>query len=227
MVSRYKQRTCMSKTCVRGFALSLAVLFLASVVLAQELEKKTPVPTTPRADCESNTCISKVLYFPDSTAYELQDVVNTFRTIASFTNIEPKLSDHAIALTGTPEQLAAAEKILSALESLRLSGGHDRSSVLVYQLKGLMSGAARERMLAQYPQAASTICDLSTCYIKAMYLPDLSLPQLQDFANELRTTADFTRVQIIRSRHVLVIAGTSEQVALADEMLPTNTSALQ
>ena len=36
----------MGNTCARGFAVSLAVLFLASAVLAQEPEKKTPVPTT-------------------------------------------------------------------------------------------------------------------------------------------------------------------------------------
>ena len=81
----------MSKAWGRGFADSLAVLFLASAVLAQEPEKKTPVPTTPRADCESNTCISKVLYLPDfSTPFELQEVVNTFRTVVDFTSIEPK-----------------------------------------------------------------------------------------------------------------------------------------
>jgi len=211
-----------SKTCARRFALSLTILLLASAVLAQE-----PVPTTPRADCEPNNCISKVLYVPEwSTAGELQEVVNTFRSIAGFTIIYPQQSDHTIALKGTPGQLASAEKLLSVLESLR-SGSHDRSSVLVYQLKGLTSGTARERMLAQYPQAASTICDLSTCYIKAMYLPDLSMPQLYDFTNKLRTTAAITRTEVIRSRHVLVIGGTSEQVSLADEMLPMNTSAPQ
>jgi hypothetical protein len=210
----------MSKTCARGFAVSLAVLFLASAVLAQEPEKKTPVPTTPRADCEPNTCISKVLYLPDfSTAVELQEVVNTFRVIADFTNIEPKPPDHTIALKGSPEQLAVAEKLLSVLESLRSAGGHDRSSGLVYQLKGRLSGTAQsERMLAQHARAASTMCDLTTCYIQAMYLPDLSMQELNNFTNELRKTADMSRTGIIASRHVLVIEGTSEQVALAERL---------
>jgi len=218
----------MSKTCARRFAVSLAVLFLAAAVLAQEPEKKPPVPTTPRADCESDTCISKVLDVPEfSTPFELQEVVNRFRTILDFTNISPNPSDHTIALKGTLEQLAVAEKLLNVLESFRSSGSHDRSSVLVYQLKGRLSGTARsERMLAQNPRAASTICDLTTCYIKAMYLPDLSMPELRDFTNKLRTTADLTRTQILPSRHVLVIAGTSEQVALA-ETLSVSTSASQ
>jgi len=52
-VKNYKRRTLMGKTCARGFAVSLAVLLLASAVLAQD-EK-----------CEPNTCISKVLDVPE------------------------------------------------------------------------------------------------------------------------------------------------------------------
>jgi len=218
----------MSKACARRFAVSLAALFLASVMLAQEPGKKTPIRPTSANDCEANTCISKVLYLPEfSTPFELQEVVNTFRSIADFRNIYLNDSDHTVSLKGTPDQLAVAEKLLTVLESLRSSGGRDRSSVLVYQIKGPLSGTARsEQMLAQHPRVASKMCDLTTCYIKAMYLPDLSTPQeLQDFTNKLRTTADMARTQIIPSRHVLVIAGTSEQVALAERSM--NTSAPQ
>lgn len=216
----------MSKTWDRGLAVSLVVLFLASAVFAQEPEKHTPVPTTSRADCEPDNCISKVLYLPDfSTAGELQYLANTFRSIADIANVYPKESDHTVTIKGTPDQLAIAEKLVSVLASLRSSGGNERSSVLVYQLKGSLSGTAQaERMLAQDPPAASKICDLSTCYIKAMYLPDLSMPELQNFNNSVRKTTDMPRTQLIPFRHVLVIRGTSEQVALA-EMLPTNASA--
>jgi hypothetical protein len=216
----------MSKICARGFAVSLAVLFLAFAVLAQEPETQRPIPTTPKADCDPSNCISKVLYVPDfSTAVELQEVVNTFRMIADLTNINPKPSDHTIALKGSPEQLAVAEKLLSVLESLRSSDGHDRSSVLVYQFKGHMSGTAQsERMLAQHPRAASTICDLTTCYIEAMYLPDLSMQDLQNFNHRVRTTADMARTNTIPSRHVLVIEGTSEQVALAERLFKSTSA---
>jgi hypothetical protein len=214
----------MSKTCGRGFAVSLAVLFLASAVLAQEPEKKTPVPTTARADCESNTCISKVLYLPDfSTPIELQEVVNTFRQVANFTNIYPKPSDHTIELKGTAEQFAVVEKLLSVLESFRSSAGHDRSSVLVYQLKGSLSGTAQsERLLGEHPRLASTLCELTTCYIKAMYLSDLSMPELQNFTTKVRTTAQLPGTAMIPSRHVLVIRATSEQVAVAETLMNTN-----
>jgi hypothetical protein len=210
----------MSKTCARGFAVSLAVLFLASAVLAQEPQKKAPVSTAPGADCEPDTCMSKVLYVPEfSTPFELQEVVNTFRSVVDIAKIYPEPSDHTIALKGTPEQLAIAEKLLSVLENLRSSGGHDRSSVLVYQFNGHLSGTAQaERMLAQHPRAASKMCDLSTCYIKAMYLPDLSVPELQNLNNRVRTTADIVRTGPISSRHVLVIEGTAEQIDVADTL---------
>ena len=216
----------MSKTCARSFAVSLAVLFLGSAVLAQEPEKKTRVVTTPpTADCEPNTCISKLVYLPEfSTAYELQEVVNTFRAVAEFTNIYPKQSDHTIAVKGTPEQLAVAEKLLSVLESLRSSGGQDRSSVLIYALESDVLGAAELERILGHPPSPPTVCKVTTCYIKVLYLPDLSVPQLQDLTTRVRTTAGISRVMPIKSRHVLVIRGTSEQVARA-EKLSMNTSA--
>jgi len=219
----------MSKRCARGFAFSLAVLLLSPAVLAQEQEKKTQAPTTPKADCEPNNCISKVLYLPEfSTAGELQNLANMFRSILDFRIVQPQQSDHTIAVKVSPEQLVAAEKLLNVLEGLRSSGGNDRSSVLVYQFKGPLVGTARaEQMLAQAPRVASMICDLSTCYIKAMYLPDLSGQELYDFTNKLRTTAEILRTEAIPSWHVLVFSGTSEQVVRADEMLPMKTSAPQ
>src|SRR5581483_6957663 len=209
----------MSKKWAGGFAVSLAVLFLASAVLAQEPEKQTPILATPKADCEPDNCISKVLYLPEfPTASELQDVANMFRAILDVSNIEHiNPSDHTITLKGSPEQFTAGGKILNVLESLRLFGRHDRSSVLVYQFKGHLVGTARaEQMLAQAPRVASTICDLSNCYIKVMYLPDLSMQELNDFTNKLRTTVGIMRTEIIQPRHVLVFEGTSEQVAVAE-----------
>ena len=189
-------------------------------MLAQEPEKQTPIPTTPKADCEPNNCISKVLYVPEfSTAGELQYLVNTFRSIADFRIIYPNQSDHTVGLKGDSDQFAIAERLLSVLASLLSSGGHDRSSVLVYQFKGHLSGTARaEQMLAQAPRVASTICDLSTCYIKAMHLPDFSTSDLHDFMNRLRTTADITRTDMIPSRDVVVFEGTVEQVAIAEKL---------
>jgi len=147
----------MSKTCVRGLAVSLAIVFLASAVLAQEPEDKTPTPTIAKADCEPS-CISKVLYVPEFSKGELQDLASRFRSIVNFTIAQPEQSDHTIALKGSPEQVAIAERLVAVLESLRSSGGRDRSSILFISSKGhLVGGARAEQMLAQAPRVASTI----------------------------------------------------------------------
>lgn len=312
----------MTKGFARELALSVSVVFLASAIFGQEADKKTPVPTAPVTGCESETCISKVLYLPNvstpselqnlvgmlraiadikqirsnpsestislegtpeqiviaeklvsvlekvrssggnnpsfifvheskpsllesamsekgpasrnrcelnscvievlylptfSTAYELQDVVNMVRTLSDITRLVPNQADHTITIKATAEQLATAEELVRVLENLRSSGGHDRTSVLVYELKlsmpppPSMSAETRQRLLR-------TMCELTTCYIKALYVPDFSMDQLQDVLNRIRTTTQITRTVPSQSRHVIVIRGTAEQVALAEKL---------
>lgn len=201
----------MNRRCGLTLALSLAVLFLAPAALGQEAEKKMPVR------CEADTCISKVLYLPNfSKAYELQDVVNMFRVILEMTHVTPNQSEHTISLEGTPVQLAIAERLVSVLESLRSSGGHNRSSVLVYQPEPAVSEKASE----QSPAPAPTVrCKLTTCFIKALYLPDFSIVQLQDALNKLHSEVHIARIIMSPSSHAIVLQGTSEQVALAEKLI--------
>ena len=208
----------MSKTCSLGPALLLAVLFFCSGALGQGTEKK--MPTADRTDCEPDNCISKVLYFPDSAApTELQDAVNILRVIAEIRYVYLNQSQHTISLKGTAEQIAITEKLVNVLENLRASGGHDRTSVLVYQMKGPLSGTTEsKRFLVRNPRATSTMCDLTTCYVQAVYLPDLSPAQLQDTVNRVRSTAHITRIILSPSDHVIVLRGTSEQVDLAEKL---------
>ncbi|MGH9521976.1 MAG: hypothetical protein ACRD3E_05545 [Terriglobales bacterium] len=209
----------MTNKCARGFALSLAVLFLASAALGQAGENNVPVITTFRSQCEPDTCIEKTLYLPDfSTAYELQAVVNIVRTIADIRYVFPNASEHTILLKGTAEQLAVTDRLVSVIRSLRASGNHDRTSVLVYELKGFVLQQGNH-----VPSAAaySSNCELTTCFIKALYLPDLSTTaQLSDVLNKVRTTANITHmayVPLSTSGHVIVIRGTQEQLALAEK----------
>ena len=59
---------------------------------------------------------------------------------------------------------------------------------------------------------------LTTCFVKALYLPDLSTTQLVDAQNRMRSTADISRTILMLPNHVLMIRGTSEQVALAEKL---------
>lgn len=204
----------MSRNRVHAFALSLAVLLLTPRALAQQ--SATPA----NKDCGQDTCVSKVLSLPNfSTGMELQEVVNTLRTIVGFRYILPNQPDHTISLKGTPEQLAMAGKLVSVLESFRASGSQDRSSVLVYQFKGPQSGTPEAaRILAQSPQRASTTCELNTCFAEALYIPGLSMSQLQDVLNRIRSNTDMTRICPSPSSQVIMILGTAEQVAYAEKL---------
>lgn len=204
----------MSKTSGFGLTLLLATMFLASADLAQQ------AVSAPKSDCEPDNCVSKVLNLPNfSSGFELQEVVNILRTIANFRYIVPKQLDHTISLKGTAEQLAMADKLVSVLEKFRASGSQARSSVLVYQFKGPESGTvAAARLLARSPQRASTICELNTCFVKALYLPDLSEDQLYALLNKIRSNTDMTRTVPSSSSHMIMFLGTAEQVAFAEKL---------
>ena len=204
----------MSKTSVRGLALSLTVIFLASAAVGQDAEKK---PTTPRAACEPGNCITKVLYLPNSsTPYELQNVVNTVRVFAGITHINPNPSEHTISLEATAEQVAIAEKLVSVLEKLQSSGGNSPSSVLVYEVK-----PSRPEPTASEKAPPSRIsCEFNTCLIKVLYLPDFATAsELQDVVNMIRTQTDITRIVPSGSGHTIGIQGTAEQLAVAERLV--------
>jgi hypothetical protein len=204
----------MTKTRRLSCVVMLPLLFLAPAVLGQEAEKQMPVrPASEGVRCEPDTCESKVFYLPNfSMANELTDVVNTFRLILDAPRVSANQSEHAISLQGTPEQLAIAERLVSVLESLRWSGGHNRSSVLVYE-------PLPEKAPEQSSVGAPNRCELTTCFIKALYLPDFSISQLQDAVNKLHSTVQVGRICMVPSSHAIVFQGTSKQVALAEGLM--------
>jgi hypothetical protein len=204
----------MTKTRRLSCVVILPLLFLAPAVLGQDAQEKMPGRTrSGGVRCEPATCESKVFYFPNfSMATELQDVVNTFRLILDVPRVSANQSEHTVSLQGTPEQLAIAEKLETVLENLRSSGGHNRSSVLVYE-------PLPEKALEQSSVGAPNRCELTTCFIKALYLPDFSISQLQDAVNKLHSTVQVGRVCMVPHSHAIVFQGTSKQVALAEDLL--------
>lgn len=200
-------------------ALSLAVLFLAPAVLCQEAQKNNDA--SPRTGCGSDTCITRVMSLPDATPSELQDVVNTLRQTLDIGRITPNPSEHSISFQGTREQIAVAERIVSVLENLKLSGGKNRASVLVYQPDpSVPEPEVSETASAQSPTAAHWAhCEVTTCFIKALYLPDYSIGQLQEVVNRLHSNANVVRIQIVLSSHAIVFQGTSEQLVVAEKLI--------
>ena len=203
----------------------------ASFIFVQELKASAPQSTLPeplpssiesRNSCERNTCLIKVLYLPEPSGdTPLQDVVNTVRTIAEFSFIVPDPSTHTISLKGTAEQFAIAERLIEVLESLRSSRSQERSSVLLYELKqALPEPAVSEKFTEQViANMRTSSCEFTTCYIKALYLPDATMGQLSNLVNKVRSSTQMSRTVPMPTRHVIVIRGTAEQVAIADKVL--------
>lgn len=207
----------MRSKCVCGLALSLSVSFLALAVFAQGIENSLPHRTT----CESESCISKVMHLPSfSTPNETQDVINAFRVIIEINNVTQNPSEHTVSLEGSAEQIAMAEELVSILENFK-SSGSIRSIVLVHDPQGSRQESAASERPPEQPIviAHTTHCELTTCYIKALYLPDLSVRQLQETLTKLHSNVHITRITMLPSCHAIVLQGTSEQFALVERVI--------
>ena len=199
----------MPKRCGFSYPASVALLLLTPAVFAQEAEKMLAPPASERVCSEPGMCVSKVFYLPNfSTPYELQDVVNAFRLSLDAPHLYSNQSEHTVSLQSTTEQLGVAEKLVTILENLRSAGGHNRSSVLVYEpLPG--------KALEQSSEGAPKRCELTNCFIEVVYLPDFSISQLQDVVNKFHSTVQIASICMIPASHAIVFRGTSKQLAFA------------
>lgn len=194
---------------IRALLPVAASVLLTTSVFAQG-DNKLPPPDKWR--CEG--CISKVIELPSSsTPFEVQEVANTFRTIVDLRILSVDRSP-TISVTCTPEQLVIAEKLVAVLEDLR-SGGNRPPSILIYEPQGSQPADAS----SQAARKGRDEPELASSFIKAFYLPNSSPQQMQTLVNTLRTTAQITRTQLLASSHVVVVRGTSQQVAQAESLM--------
>jgi hypothetical protein len=196
---------------IRALLLLATLALLTTSVVAQGPE--TASPASSKSECKG--CVSKVFQMSDSSKpYELQDVLNLFRTVVELRLLHADVSQHTITITGTPEQVAISEKLINVLESLR-SGGNTPTSVLVYEPQVSQSRDSSTQEAS--PSKADS--ELKGSSIKALYRPNSSMQQLQAEVNTLRTTAQILRIQMLPSSHVIVVRGSSEQVTQADSLM--------
>jgi hypothetical protein len=70
-----------------------------------------------------------------------------------------------------------------------------------------------------HSNAFTTRCELTTCVNRVFYLSNISQPtELQDFVNLMRTIGEVGRIQQIPSEQLVVVRGTPEQIAFAEQM---------
>ena len=113
---------------VRFAVLVLSLSMLPYRIFSQEVTPKKPVESVAEqttiekarlsaTHCEIPACVQKVLYFSNvSQPTEMQDVVNTMRTIAEISRIQQIPGERIIILEGTAEQVALAEKLAAEID---------------------------------------------------------------------------------------------------------------
>ncbi len=78
----------------------------------------------PGRPCEVTTCAAKSLYLSNlSQPNELQDLVNTLRTIGEISRVQQLPFERLVIVRGTPEQLAFAEKIADEIDNAKYRFG--------------------------------------------------------------------------------------------------------
>ncbi len=136
----------------------------------------------------------RVFYFPlEETPEDLQQFVNLVRTTTDVQRIFPYDARRAIALRGTPDQIALAEWFFSQLN------------------KTLTSQANRTEAYA--PPAPAGRNDA----VRLFFFAGSETPQeLQEILQMIRTTADIQRIFPYPAQRAIALRGTPAQIALAE-----------
>ena len=135
------------------FSLFVLMLFSAPSLRSQQADEKAPVDkgapeqkvvekNSANASgrlCDLTTCPAKFFYFHNlSQPTELQDFVNSLRTIAEIARIQQIPSEQLVIVRGTPEQLALAERLADEIdkEKRRFGGEGYRLDFKVSESEG-------------------------------------------------------------------------------------------
>lgn len=148
--------------------------------------------------------IYKSFYLPDmSTPTELQDVVNSLRTIVEIQRIQQVPSEQTILLRATPEQLALTEKIISELnESRRKTLGQYHLELKISETGEDKRGISRTFTVLVEPHQTATlgvgppvqvheISEKEKIYLDQRRNIDCKIRQESEYAVSLRVTVIF------------------------------------
>jgi hypothetical protein len=146
-----------------GFALLLLALTVlpSRCAFPQEASAAEGSPKISRTHCEVLTsCVEKVLYFSNiSQPSDLQDVVNGIRAIGDVQRVQQILSGSMIIVEGTPEQVALAEKLATAIDQgkRRFGGLGYRIDLKIQESEGDKKLHSRLYSFASEARQAATV----------------------------------------------------------------------
>jgi hypothetical protein len=136
----------------------------------------------------------RVFYFThDETPQDLQAIVNLIRTTADIQRIFPDIARRAIALRGTPAQIALAEWLFGELDK---AAGPQTNQTDAYEHPAPSGGGDAVRLF--------------------FFTHDYTQEDLQEMINVIRTAADIQRIFPYAARRAIALRGTPAQIALAE-----------
>jgi len=127
------------------------------------------------------------------TRQNTQEIINLIRTTADLQRIFPYTARGAIALRGTPAQVALAEWLIGELDK---AATPQANTMDAYEHPAPSGGGDAVRLFF-FPQ-------------------DYTLEDLQDMTTLIRTTADLQRIFPYTARGAIALRGNASQVALAE-----------
>jgi hypothetical protein len=127
------------------------------------------------------------------TRQNTQEIINLIRTTADIQRIVPYAARRAIALRGTPAQIALAEWLIGELDK---AGTPQANTTDAYEHPAPSGGGDAVRLF----------------FFTRDYTPE----DLQEMTNLIRTTADIQRTYPYAARGVIALRGNAAQVALAE-----------
>ena len=136
----------------------------------------------------------RVFYFTrDHTPQDLQETINLIRTTADIQRIFPYNTRRAIALRGTPAQIALAEWLIAELDKA-VSSQTNRAEA--YEHPAPSGGGDAVRLF--------------------FFTHDHTPEDLQEMIHVIRTTADIQRIYPYAAQRAIALRGTADQIALAE-----------
>ena len=170
--------------------------------LIGQLDRPVDVPNSGMRDFRmagtvpASTFAMRVFYVKNvQTPQALQEIINAMRSITEIQRVTAYNPLKAIALRATADQAAAAEWLISRTRQARRRAAPGASPA--YQLAGVRDGIAR----VFYPARTDT-------------------PQaLQEVINQVRATTNVQRAVGVNATKALVMRGTADQVARAEQLL--------
>ena len=171
--------------------------------LTAELDKSGTAPGT--RDFPFNdprTPLAQIVYLSHvNNPRDLQEIVNSVRSVTDITRCFPMNQQKAIVMRGSPAQVKAADWLLGELD--QPAGPQTSGSPHEYRLPAADVGYQERRLV-----------------LKVAAVTHLETPQaFQEATNLIRGVADIQRCFPVYSRMVLVIRGSDDQISLANWLL--------